>query len=74
MNWVAYKGGSKTKTARTKKTIHGEIVQLLAKHGLLRDRPAVKAKLTELVCQFNKAQDWVNATGAGIRGAAREEY
>jgi len=67
VNWAHYKGGAKRKTGRSKTTIHTELSVLLTKHGFARDADAVKNKLIDMTSQFNKAQDWLHATGAGLR-------
>ena len=72
-NWQRYKGASKTKTGVSKKTVGTEISAYLCSHGLDREPAAVLDKINRLVSAFNKAKDWENQTGAGLRADAIED-
>lgn len=73
MNWTDFKGGTKSKKARSKTTITGEIAAMMLLHGVCRDANAIKAKIATLNSKFHKAEDWKNATGAGIREKAQSD-
>ncbi|KAH9123628.1 hypothetical protein LEN26_009114 [Aphanomyces euteiches] len=66
-NWTDFKGGTKTKKARSKTAITGEIATMMLQHGVSRDANAIKAKIASLTSKFQKAEDWKNSTGAGRR-------
>ena len=63
-----------SKTGRNKKTLAKEISTMLASHGLDRDVAAIRAKIMQMSSAFYKAEDWRNATGAGLRDAAESTY
>ncbi|KAG9398970.1 hypothetical protein AC1031_012347 [Aphanomyces cochlioides] len=69
-NWTDFKGGSKSKRARSKTTITAEIATMMLRHGVCRDANAIKAKIASLNSKFQKAEDWKNSTGAGLRDIA----
>lgn len=57
----------------TKETLCGEILALMRNAGLEhRNKTDIRGKLAELQASYNKARDWSENTGEGIRAAGGE--
>ena len=57
----------------SKQTLAGEVVARLKKAGInYRNATDIRAKLSSLQTSYNKARDWLEHTGEGIRADGGE--
>jgi hypothetical protein len=58
----------------TKEALCGEIVGIMAGAGIThRQNNDVRAKISEIITDYNKARDWLGNTGSGIEGDGTEQ-
>jgi hypothetical protein len=70
-NYARWKGDAE---GVTKQVLCGEIIGLLIAAGIHhRKNPDIRAKIYELQTSYNKARDWSENTGEGIRTAGGED-
>jgi hypothetical protein len=70
-NYARWKGDSE---GETKESLCGEIVGRMKAVGIHhRDNSHIRGKISELQVTYNKARDWSENTGEGIRSTGGEE-
>ncbi len=70
-NYSRWKGDSE---GATKETLCGEVVSLMNDAKIYHRKNAdIRAKLSEFQTSYNKARDWSENTGEGIRGSKDED-
>ena len=62
-NFLAWKGGKKSKSGKSKQTVCSEVYQILLKHNLHRDARSVKNKAIKLLSNYASYKDFMENTG-----------
>ncbi|ETV71824.1 hypothetical protein, variant [Aphanomyces astaci] len=75
INFVRWRGGTRSKDGMNKVSIASEISQILHReHSIVRNIDSIKANIQELIDSYGRAKDFMGYTGEGLLSAADERY
>ncbi|RHZ40575.1 hypothetical protein DYB26_013647 [Aphanomyces astaci] len=67
INFVRWRGGTRSKDGMNKVSIASEISQILHReHSIVRNIDSIKAKIQELIDSYGRAKDFMGHTGEGL--------